>query len=160
MDSTAKIALEIGTTIRDARVGKGYKSRADFVKTKGMKGTLTQEGLRKIENGERVPRLETLRTLSETLGINKKRTKEMEDMALEANIKRVVRRAGNVPVTFRIEGKPVRVSALPPKRKAEAFARELVEELTKMVDRYGVLQEDLHHFRRHARHSILKRLDP
>lgn len=148
----------IGDEIMTSRLAHGYETRSSFVESRKLKGKLTQEGLRKIEHGERVPRLENLRLLCETLGISKKKTKEMERLALEANIQRVARRAGNATVTFEIEGKPIKIQALPPKRKTEAFVRDAVSELVMMVDKYGVMEADVDHFRRFARSALLRRL--
>lgn len=150
----------IGDEIMQTRLMSGYTSRAGLVETKKLRGKITQEGLRKIEHGERVPRLENLQLLCEVLGISKRKTKEMEKLALEANIQRVARRAGNVTVTFEIEGKPVKMFALPPKRKTEMFVRDVVGNLVKVVEKYGVLEADIDHFRRHARAALLRQLAP
>lgn len=156
--STIPQAKEIGDIIMSARLAKGYESRAQLVETKRIKSKLTQEGLRKIENGERVPRLENIRLLAETLGLSGRKIKKMEQLALEANIQRVTRRAGNATVTFEIEGKPVKMFALPPRKKTEAFVRDVVSELVSVVDKYGVMEKDVEHFRRSARNVLLKRL--
>lgn len=160
MTATAAIpqAKIIGEMLMDARLKKGYRSRAQLVDTRRLRNKITQEGLRKIEHGERVPRLENIRLLAETLGLSKKKTKEMETLALEANIQRVTRRAGNATVSFEIEGKPLKMFALPPHRKTEKFVREAVVELVGIVDKYGVLDQDLEHFRRTARNVLLKRM--
>jgi hypothetical protein len=156
MDSNA---VEIGKTIRQARIDHGFKSRAALVGTRKLKGKITQEGLRKIEQGERVPRLENLRALAETLEIGSKNIRKLERMALEANVARVTRRAGNATVTFQIEGKPLRIDALPPKRKMENFVRGTVTQLVDVVNKYGILDADVDHFRRHARSILLKQLE-
>lgn len=152
-------AVEIGRAIREARLDHGFKSRAALVETKKLKGKITQEGLRKIEQGERVPRLENLRSLADALLIGPKKTRALEKMALEANVVRMARRAGNATVTFQIEGKPLRVDSLPPKRKTESFVREAVSNLVAVVNKYGILDADVEHFRRHARSILLKQLD-
>lgn len=156
--TTIPQAVEIGRVFEAARLSHGYTSRASLVETKKLRSKITQEGLRKIERGERVPRLENIRLLSEVLGLSERRTKALEKLALEANIQRVTRRAGNATVDFKIEGKPVKLFALPPKRKVEHVVREIVEELSQIVYKYGVMDEDVEHFRRHARHSLLKRM--
>jgi transcriptional regulator with XRE-family HTH domain len=158
MDVVIPQAKEIGEAIMQARLEHGYNSRASLVETRKLKTRITQEGLRKIERGERVPRLENLRLLCETLGISRSRTKQLESLALDAVIQRVARRAGNATVTFEIEGRPLKVFALPPKRKTEAFVRDVVRELVSVVDKYGLLDKDVEHFRRHARNVLLKRL--
>ena len=158
MNNTQVAALQIGRTIRDARLDSGFKSRASLVGTKKLKGKLTQEGLRKIEAGERVPRLENLHLIAQTLGIGPRKTKELEKLALKTNIQRVTKRAGNATVTFSINGSPVRVEALPPRRKTEAFVRESVNKLVEVVQKYGVMPEDIDHFRRHARSILLQQL--
>lgn len=148
----------IGEMIKDARLKNGYDSRAQLVGTKKIRARLTQEGLRKIEHGQRVPRLENIRLLAATLGISERKTKQMERLALEANVQRVTRRAGNANVTFQIEGRPIKMFALPPHAKTETFVRETVGELVKLIDRYGVMSKDVEHFRRHARNVLLKRM--
>jgi hypothetical protein len=158
METMIPQAKVIGDTIMEARLAKGYSSRASFVETKQLKARLTQEGLRKIEHGQRVPKLENLRLLGETLGLSPRKLRELERLALEATIERAARRAGNATVTFEIEGKPVKLYALPPQRKTEKFVRDVVSKLVTMVSRYGVLDEDVEHFRRHARSTLLKRL--
>lgn len=152
------IATEIGNTLRQARLDMGYTSRATAVETKKLKGRITQEGLRKIEHGERIPKLENLQRLAETFGLSQKKTQELVRGALEANIKRAAKRAGNATVTFQIEGRPVRVHALPPNRKVEAFVRETVEKLLGRMEKYQVRPEDLVDFRMHARAILLKQL--
>jgi transcriptional regulator with XRE-family HTH domain len=158
MDTVIPQAREIGEVLMQARLEHGYESRASLTETRKLRTKLTPEGLRKIERGERVPRLENLRLLCETLGISDRRAKKLERLALEANVQRVTRRAGNATVTFEIEGKPVKVFALPPRRKTEAFVRGVVGELVSLVDKYGLLEKDVDHFRRHARNVLLKRL--
>lgn len=158
MNTTIPQARVIGGMIRDARLENGYTSRSSLVGTKKLKNRLTQEGLRKIEQGERVPRLENLHLLCSVLGISKKKTTQMERLALEANIQRATKAAGNATVSFKIEGKPVKMYAVPPKRRTETFVRDVVGELVTIVRRYGVLDEDVDHFRRHARSALLKRM--
>ena len=148
----------IGDTIMDARLAKGYKSRLSLVETRRLRNKITQEGLRKIERGQRVPGLENIRLLCETLGISDRKAKQLEKLALEVNVQRAVRRSGNATVTLEIEGKPVKLFALPPQRKTERFVRGVVGELVALVGRYGVLDKDVEHFRRHARSTLLKRL--
>lgn len=151
-------AEAIGRVIKQARLDNGFKSRASLVETKKLKGVLTQEGLRKIEGGERVPKLENLHALAGVLGLGVQVTKALEKLALEANIKRVTRRAGNASVSFIIDGKPVKIEALPPKRKVEKYVREVVDKLVVVVAKYGVLEADLQHFRMNARHILLSNL--
>lgn len=152
-------AVEIGKALRQARLDNGFKSRAALVETKRLKGKITQEGLRKIEQGERVPRLENLRSLAEALSIGPKNTRKLERMALEANVLRVARRAGNATVTFQIEGRPLRVDAIPPKRKTEAFVREAISKFGPLLSKLGIeIEEDLLYFKRHARSILLEQL--
>ena len=158
MGQTQTAALEIGRTIREARLDMGYTTRASLVETRPLKGKITQEGLRKIEQGERVPRFENLDLIARTLGLSKHKVKELKELALRTSIARVTHQMSNADVTFEIEGRPMRVTALPPKRNAEAFVREAVEELLKLVDKYGVLPADLVPFRRHARNILLHKL--
>lgn len=158
MEAVIPQAKEIGEVIMQARLEHGYNSRASLVETRKLKTKITQEGLRKIERGERVPRLENLRLLCETLGISDCKSRQLERLALEANVQRVVRRAGNATVTFEIEGRPLKVFSLPPRRKTEIFVRDVVKELVSVVDKYGILEKDVEHFRRHARNVLLKRL--
>jgi len=158
MNEATTQAEAIGRVIKQARLDQGYQSRSSLVGTKGLKGVITQEGLRKIEGGERVPRLENLHALASVLGLGPKKTRELEKLALEASIKRVTRRAGNAPVTFSIDGKAVRLDVLPPKRKVEKYVRETVEQLISLVAKYGLLDEDIKHFRMNARHILLSKL--
>lgn len=151
-------AIEIGRVIETARLAHGYESRQQLVDTRKLRNKITQEGLRKIEKGERVPRLENLQMLCEALGISGRRTKELEKLALEATMKRAARRAGNATITVQLEGKPIKVFALPPKRKTEKFVREVVTELVSVVDKYGVMPQDIEHFTRHARSILLRKL--
>ena len=150
-------AAVIGRTIMQARVDAGY-SRNALVHTRKLKGRITGEGLRKIEQGERVPRFENIKLLGDVLGLSDHKIRELQHLALEKNVERVTKRSGNASVTFQIHGKPVKVEALPPKRKTEAFVRSVVEDLIKIVDKYGVMREDLEHFRRHARNQMFKHL--
>ena len=156
VDSTA--AQEIGRIIREARLGAGFSTRASLVESRPLKGKITQEGLRKIEQGERVPRFKNLDLIARTLGLSKKKVKGLEELALRTAVARVTHQVANSDVTFEIEGKPMAVKALPPKRKSEEYVRASVEDLLKLVDGYGVLAADLAHFRRMARHILLKRL--
>lgn len=151
-------AIEIGRAIETARLANGYESRQQLVDTRKLRNKITQEGLRKIEKGERVPRLENLQMLCDALGISGKKTKELAKLAVEANVKRLARRAGNATITFQLEGKPIKVFALPPKRKMESFVREVVTDLVSVVDKYGVLPQDIEHFTRHARSILLRKL--
>jgi len=158
MNEATTQAEAIGRVIKQARLDQGYTSRASLVETRRLKGVLTQEGLRKIEGGERVPRLENLHALATVLGLGPRKIRELEKLALEASIKRVTRRAGNASVSFSINGKPVRINALPPKKKVEKYVREVVERLVVLVSKYGVLDQDVEHFRRHSRHILLSKL--
>lgn len=152
-------AQKIGKVIYQNRLNQGFKHRSDLVDTASVKGRLTQEGLRKIEQGERIPRLENLELLGKALNLSKKKVQELEEMALEENIKRVTRRAGNAPVEFKIHGHALKMTALPPTRKTEAFVRETVSDLIKLVEKYGIMAEDVEHFRRHARGILTKKLE-
>lgn len=136
----------------------GFHSRASLVETRKLRGVITQEGLRKIEGGERVPRLENLQALASVLGLGPKKTKELEKLALEANVLRASKRSGNASISFIINGKPLRVEPLPPKRKVEKFVREAVDVLVNLVTKYGVMDADVHHFRMNARHVLLSHL--
>ena len=158
MGQVQTAALEIGRTIRAARLDAGFSTRASLVESRPLKGRITQEGLRKIEQGERVPRFENLDLIARTLGLSKKKIRELKELALRSSVARVTQQIANVDVTFEIEGRPMKVATLPPKRKAEGFVREVVEELLKLVDKYGVLPQDLEHFQRHSRHILLTKL--
>lgn len=158
-EPTIPQAVEIGRVIRDARLQLGYENRAQLVNSRPLKGKITAEGLRKIEAGERVPRLETIEELGNKLGLSKRRIKALQKIALETNIGRVTRRAGNVDVRFEIDGKPIRLTRLPAKKKVEGFVREVVDELTGLIDRIGGSQQDQDYFRRHARDVLIKRLE-
>lgn len=152
-------ATQIGDTIRKLRLDGGYTSRASLVDSRPLKGKITQEGLRKIEAGERVPRLETLHRLTTALGASPSTVKRLETLALRTSIERATRRAGNVKVHFSIQGKPMDVESLPPKRKTEAFVRKTVSDLIEVAERLGLIaDEDDEYFRQHARHIILKNL--
>lgn len=152
------VGVSIGKILRNARIDKGYHSRSSLVETKGLKGRLTHEGLRKIEAGERVPRLENLRAIAEALGLKEVAIRRLERMALQSKVSTVARKAGNASISFAIDGKPFRVESLPPRRKTEHFVRGAVTELLDVVRKYGILEADEEHFRRHARAILLKRL--
>lgn len=156
------VAVEIGETLRKARLDRGYESRASLVETRKLRGKIGSEGLRKIEAGERIPRLENLRILGEALGLPERKIKELEKKALVVNVERQVRKAGNVNATVHITGTPVRVEALPPRRKVEAYARKTVNDLIVLADRMGWFQieQDREWFRRHARSTLLRNLNP
>lgn len=145
---------EIGQTIRRARVDKGYRSRASLVDSH-LRGVITQEGLRKIEMGERIPLLENLRKITDALDIKASVVQEMEEAALQKNLSRAARRSGSQKA-FKVEGSSVRY--LPPKKELEKMVREIVTNLVELVGKYGVMEEDLDHFRMHARDELLKRL--
>lgn len=151
-------ATEIGKILKAARLDKGYSTRASLVESRPLKGRITQEGLRKIEQGERIPRFKNLKLIARTLGLNKKKIRELEELALRISVERVTRQVANSSVSFEIDGKPMSVKALPPKRHVERFVREVTEELLKVVDKYGVLPDDLLHFRSHSRNILLKKL--
>lgn len=153
-----KAAQEIGRIIREARLDKGFTTRASLVESRPLKGKITQEGLRKIEQGERVPRFKNLDLIARTLGLSKMKVHELERLALRTSIERVTKQISNSDVTFEIEGRPMKVKTLPPKKQVEHFVRDSVEELLKVVEKYGVLPDDLVHFRRTARHLLLKKL--
>lgn len=159
MQTTAnETAIIIGKIFYEERIRCGYISRSSLVESKQLKGKLTGEGLRKIEQGERLPRQENIELLGKVLGLSDSKIKEISTLAMSENIKRVTRRAGNVDVKLEIDGKAVRIVHLPPMQKVEEFAREVAEELVKMVDSYGVMEEDISHFRRYARSVILRHL--
>lgn len=150
---------EIGTTLRDARLERGYQHRTDLAGTRKLKGKITAEGIRKIEESERVPKLETLKIIGDTLGLNTKTMKKLERAALKMAVTRSIRRQGNVDVSFRIEGEPVKLFAVPPARKVESFVRETIEDLVILLDKYGCAEQDQDHFRRHGRAILLKKLE-
>lgn len=152
-------AIRIGKAVRNARIDAGYTNRSEFVRTGKLKGKLTGEGLRKIEDGERIPRLENLRLLGEALGMSKKTVKDLERAAMTQAIERAVRSAGNADVEVKILGAPLRLLRLPVTRKVETFVREIVTELLSAVEKYGVMEEDINHFRRYARSSLLRHLE-
>lgn len=158
-EAIGREAIQIGRTIHDARIEAGYDTRPDFVNSRPLKGKITAEGLRKIEAGERIPRLETIEQIGRKLGLSNRRIKELQKMALSKNIERVTRRAGNVNVRFEIEGKQVHLTRLPAQKKVEGFVREVVEELVGLVERIGGSQQDQDYFRRHARSTLIKRLE-
>lgn len=160
MEARNEAAVEIGRIIKNARLRQGYVSRASLVDTKTLRGKITGEGLRKIEEGERVPRMENIRLLAKALKLdeNPVLVRKLENLAVRQYVTRAARKAGNCAIEFKINGTPMQVLPLPPKRKSEAFVRAVVEDLVKIVDKYGVMQEDLEHFRRHARAQILSRL--
>ena len=155
-------ATRIGEVIFAARRDKGYASRASLVETVKLKGRITQEGLRKIEAGERIPKLENLRLLGEVLGLGVKKIRQLEKLALSESVKRVTRRAGNVSATVLIDSKPIRVESLPPKRKVEEYARKTTEEIMSLAEKLGwfKIPEDRAWFRRHTRQTILKNIHP
>lgn len=150
-----EVAKNIGAEIRNTRIRRGFVTRAAFLKEAGL--NLTQEGLRKIEAGERVPKLENLRRIGEVLRISPRRLKELETLALAFKVERVTRKAGNVTATVRIDGKPLRVESLPTQRKTEEFARKTTEEIMALAERLGwfKIPEDRDWFRRHTRQTIL-----
>lgn len=146
---------EIGKVLMRARQDKGY-SRNALVQTKKLKGKITGEGLRKIEYGERIPRFETLRLLAETLGISDRNIRNLERQALEKTVERIAKKTGREKVTFQVEGRAVRLLATPSSSQLENRVRSAIEDLTKLVDVYGVMKEDVAHFRRHARSVLIK----
>ena len=148
----------IGAVIRDARLRAGYESRNQFVESVPLKGKLTAEGLRKIEAGERVPRMETIETLGRKLGFSDRRIRQLQKISLESNVVRAARRAGNVDVTVHMEGKPIHVSRLPPRRKVDGFVQEVVQELSGYIDLMGGSTDDVEYFRRKAKEVLLRRL--
>lgn len=154
------IAKRIGKTLKNARVDMGYSKRRQFVQKTQLKNKITSEGVRKIEEGERVPRLENIRMLGEALELPEKTLKLLEKLALRANVSRVAKRAGNAKITFRIEGVPLQIQRLPPKRKAEEFARQVVSDIIPVLTKLGMeIPEDVDYFRRNARQAILQRLE-
>lgn len=155
------LALAIGKTLRNARLDSGHKSRRAFVHGSAvLKNRITPEGVRKIEHGERVPKLENVRMLAKALDLPEKKTKELETWALQASVGRVARRSGNADISFRIQGSPMQIQRLPPKKKAEDFTRAVVSDLMPILTKIGVeIPEDFDYFRRVARSTILKRLE-
>jgi hypothetical protein len=153
-------AIEIGKVLKNARLDSNNTSRRQFVQKKELKGKITSEGVRKIEEGERVPKLENIRLLAGALNLPKKQVKRLEDMALKKTVERATRKAGNISVTFKIAGEPMLIQRLPPKRKAEMFARDVVQDLIPVLGKLGVeIPEDIDLFRRTARSMVLKRLE-
>jgi transcriptional regulator with XRE-family HTH domain len=148
-------SLEIGKVLLEARQKKGY-SRNALVHTKKLKGKITGEGLRKIEYGERIPKFPTLRLLADTLGISDGRLRQLEKIALEKQVERLAKKTGREKVTFQIEGKPIRMLHIRADKHLEDKVRNVVEDMAKIVDMYGVMDEDVAHFRRHARTVLLK----
>lgn len=155
------VALKIGRALRSARIDKGHSSRRAFVHGSAvLKNHITPEGVRKIEFGERVPKLENIRLLCKALDLPEKQMKDLEKMAMEVSVERVARRAGNANITFRIQGEPLRIQRLPPKKKAEEFARAVVSDLIPFLLKIGVeIPDDLDYFRRVARSAILARME-
>lgn len=152
--------LNIGTVLRNARLDAGYTTRVEFVETAPLKGKLTDEGLRKIEEGERVPRCENIRRIARAAGLSDEMTRRLEQLALTKSVERVTRRgAGNASVTVHIEGTPVKVAALPPRKEVETFLRAAVNETVELAKRYGTLQDEAA-FRRRARANLYKLLNP
>lgn len=159
MPKTNAQAQEIGNTIRQLRLEGGYDSRSSFIGTKSLKGKLTQEGLRKIESGERVPKMETLHRLTHALGASPEVVKKLEHLALEKSIERATRRAGNVSVQFAIDGQMLDVSALPTKKQTEDFVRKTVDDLIEVTKRLGMDgPDDEKYFRQRARAVLLRNL--
>lgn len=149
---------EIGRVFEEARRDKGF-SRAELVQTAVLKGRMTTEGLRKIEMGERVPRFQNIRRLGRALGLSQRRIRELERVALEKSVERVAKNVPASSVTFHIQGRPVQTLQAPTHRKAEAFVRNVVQELSSLVDKYGVMPEDVDHFRRHARAVLHQKME-
>jgi transcriptional regulator with XRE-family HTH domain len=156
---TKNNAVEIGETIKKMRIDKGYESRSSFVESRTLKNKITQEGLRKIEAGERVPKIDTLRRLTKALGASSRVVKQLERLALEKHVERATRRAGNVDVKFSIEGKSVEVTTLPTKKRTEDFVRRTVDDLIEIGNRLGITDgQDEKYFRQHARNILLRNL--
>jgi transcriptional regulator with XRE-family HTH domain len=153
-------AVEIGKEVMRLRLDRGYTSRVSLVESRPLKNKLTEEGLRKIEAGERVPRVETLHRICKALGLSARKTKILEKRALEKVVERAARRSGNIAVKIEIEGSPVFVPRLPPPRKVETFVRDSVTDLVEIVRLYGVMERDLDHFRMHARAVLHRKLNP
>lgn len=149
---------EIGQVIEEARKKAGY-SRDEFVQTAVMKGKMTSEGLRKIEKGERIPRFHNIRRLGRALGLDEKSVRELERKALEKNVERVAKNVPASSVTFQIKGRAMQTVKSPTTKKAEMFVRGAVDDLVRLVDKYGVMPEDLVHFRQHARSVLHKKLE-
>ncbi len=158
----AAAAQKIGKTVRDARLDAGYETRTSFLETAKMKKKLTEEGLRKIENGERVPRLRNLRLLCAALGLPHNETKGLEDLALRTNLERAAHQAGNEKCVVRVTGKTVSVRPDRAQLQEEEFARKSVNELIELITSMGGFstEEAETYFRRHARHVLLANLKP
>lgn len=146
---------DIGKALKQAREKMGY-SRNALVNTRALKGVITGEGLRKIEYNERVPRFPTLRKLADVLGIDKKHLSRLEETAFEKQMERVAKRANREKVTVRVGGKIVRTLHTPHDKKLEAKVRTAIDEMAQVVNMYGVMDEDVAHFRKHARSIVLK----
>ncbi len=150
----------IGRALEDARLSKGFTTRSELVSQQKLKGKLTQEGLRKIEIGERIPRLETLRLLAKVLGLKRSVMKPLEHEALKTNIMRTVKKTGNATVSFSLDGVPVKMWALPPKKKTEQFVRGTVTAMLKRLEKYGLSEQDLASIRMELREVLYSQLNP
>lgn len=161
MSKTNTVAVEIGEVIRKARVDQGFKSRKQLTDTRKLKKKIGPEGLRKIEAGERVPKIENLQLIGEALGLGPRKIKELETMALKVGVERATRKAGNVDATVTIRGRPVHITSLPPKRKAEDYARRSTNDLIELGDRLGWFAnpQDKEYFRRYSRAILLKNMN-
>lgn len=147
---------EIGQVLMKARMDKGY-SRNALVHTKKLEGKITGEGLRKIEHGERIPKFATIRLLAQTLGLSDRNIRALERQALEKTVERITKKSGREKVTFQVEGRAVRQVTSPTDADLENRMRLAIEDLAKIVDRYGVMKEDIAHFRRHARGVLIQK---
>lgn len=147
--------IGIGKVLMNARIEQGY-SRNALVQTKSLKGKITGEGLRKIEYGERIPRFETLRHLANALGLKEKHIVALERQALEKTVERITKKSHREKVSFQIEGRPVRMVTTQSSSKLENKVRDAVEQMTSVMNLYGLMNEDVAHFRRHARTILLK----
>lgn len=161
MSQTIPEAVKIGKIIEAARLEKKFNSRAALIDQPKIKGKLTGEGLRKIEHGERLPRLDNLRLLTEYLGVPEPKIQEMEKLVLKKSIERAARKAGNAQILFFLDGKPIRITRLPSKKKAEDFTRSVITELEALGEKLGwwAIAEDKEWFRKQARAIILKKLE-
>lgn len=158
---SAAAALKIGRTVRDARLDAGYDTRASFLDTVKMKKKLTEEGLRKIEAGDRVPRLETLRRLCGALGLSTPTCKNLEELALRTNLERAAVQAGNGGCVVQVRGKVISARPAQAQPQQEEFVRKSVDEIMEVVGQMGgfATPDMKSYFRRHTRRVLLSNLN-
>lgn len=150
----------IGKTITKARLAAGYDNRVDLVETRVLRGKLTSEGLRKIEDALRTPRVETVQNLCRALSIPAKTEKHLKRLAVQAAVKRAARRAGNIDVKVKVGGQALALWHLPPTKKIERFVRDVVTDVTRLMDRIGIPDQDIDFVRKSTRgilHAHLRR---